>query len=244
MISGQRKKMSRYWENHWNAPCKTADAQSQVGRTCKKRPVDAGIFVRTLDFVADKMHMDKDSRLLDLCCGNGMFALPFSRKIRHVTAVDFSAPLLSVLEKNIEKEKIQNIEIQHGDINCFTPDENKKFTHVILYFALQHFSESETIRLFEMVRHAFEAPCSAGGGVFYIGDIPDRARLWCFADTQEYRRMYFDSVRNGEPAIGTWFLKEDLLALAEYAGFRHAEIIEQPAWQINSRYRFDMRCVP
>ena len=43
--------------------------------------------------------------------------------------------------------------------------------------------------------------------------------------------MYFDSVKNGTPAIGTWFVKNDLVKLAEYAGFSKIEIVEQPSWQ-------------
>jgi cyclopropane fatty-acyl-phospholipid synthase-like methyltransferase len=233
--------MSQYWENHWNAKAGAADEQSQVERTRDKRPIDAAVFQRTVDYVADEMRLDHNAGLLELCCGNGLFTIQLARRIRSVTAVDFSKPLLAALKKKIAAENIPNIEVEHKDVARYDVKSGQKYSHVLLYSALQYFSEPETIRLFEMARAALADAKGGAGGIFYIGDIPDRARLWHFANTPEYRRMYFDSVKNQRSAIGTWFLKEDLLHLAEYAGFHKAEIVEQPEWQINSRFRFDMR---
>jgi cyclopropane fatty-acyl-phospholipid synthase-like methyltransferase len=237
--------MSQYWKNYWDTPIDTLDEQSQVGRTREKRPIDADTFARTVDFVAKEMRLDGDSTLLELCCGNGLFTMPLAQRIRSVTAVDFSQPLLAVLEKKIAASNIRNIEVEHKDVTCYSAGNERNFSHVLLYFAIQHFSEAEAIRVFETAHSALAAPDGQRRkvGVFYVGDVPDRARLWQFANTPEYLRMYFDAVKDERPSIGNWFLKEDLLHLAEYAGFHCAEIVEQPQWQINSRFRFDLRCM-
>ncbi|MDR0604777.1 MAG: class I SAM-dependent methyltransferase [Bacteroidales bacterium] len=229
--------MLNYWKNYWNSISILDGLQNQVGRRHKKEPIQDDIFKKTLGFIEDNMQFTMDSVLLDLCCGNGLLSIPFSKKVRKVTAVDFSEPLLKVLKNGIEDQHIQNIEIMYGDINTMTfPQE--KYSHILIYFALQHFSEQETIFLFEK---AYQ--CLQPNGIFYLGDIPDRSKLWDFANTDEYVNMYFDSVKNATPAIGNWFLSEDLSKLAHYTGFSNCEIIVQPNYQINSRWRFDVKLI-
>jgi cyclopropane fatty-acyl-phospholipid synthase-like methyltransferase len=228
--------MSSYWKEYWDSVSSAPDLQAQVGRTHKKEPVNDDVFRDTLDFVARHMKLQKDSKLLDLCCGNGLFSIPFSKLVSHITAVDFSLPLLATLRQRLNDQNVTTVSIINSDVTSFSP--KISYTHALLYFALQHFSEQESISFFEKV-----FSCLEQGGVFYIGDIPDREKLWTFANTAEYEKIYFDNLKNNTPAIGTWFLKNDLLKLANYTGFSSAEIIMQPDYQINSKYRFDMKLI-
>jgi hypothetical protein len=81
------------------------------------------------------------------------------------------------------------------------------------------------------------------GGILYIGGIPDREKLWTFANTPEYEKAYIDSLKNGMPAIGTWYEKTFLRKTADWARFSRCEIIEQPSWQSDSRFRFDIKLI-
>jgi ubiquinone/menaquinone biosynthesis C-methylase UbiE len=215
------------------------DYQEQVGRTYKKQSITNNVWMKTLDFVYQKMGLSDDSVLLDLCCGNGMLSVPFARKVKSIVAVDFSEPLLQILKSKTNND-INNITILHKDINKISVSDLCVwgFSHAIIYFSIQHFTEREAILLFEKM-----FKCLKPNGIFYIGDVPDRVKLWQFANTDEYAKMYFESVKNEAPVIGTWFLQEDLLKMAHYAGFSHGEIIEQPVYQINSRYRFDLKLI-
>ncbi len=51
------------------------------------------------------------SRVLDVGAGPGALAIPIARQIGHVTAVEPSKGMWSVLEENIEEERIDNIDI-------------------------------------------------------------------------------------------------------------------------------------
>jgi 16S rRNA G527 N7-methylase RsmG len=56
------------------------------------------------------MKIDSTSRVLDIGAGPGTLALPFSKKAAHVTAVEPSASMASVLRGNIEEYGINNID--------------------------------------------------------------------------------------------------------------------------------------
>jgi len=230
--------MHSYWKKYWNSIVKGADKQSQVGRTVNKTPVSNDIFEKTVDWTVQKMQINRKSVILDLCCGNGIWTIYFAKQVKHVTAIDFSKSLLHVLKMELAKQNITNVEVKLEDVSILNDKDYKSITHIFWYFAIQHFSEKEIVVLFE---NAYRILKNKKEGVFYIGDIPDKEKLWNFAYTKEYAKMYFESLKNDSPAIGTWLMKKDLLKLAEYAGFSKYEIIEQPSWQINSKYRFDMK---
>ncbi|MDR0221889.1 MAG: class I SAM-dependent methyltransferase [Lachnospiraceae bacterium] len=237
--------MREYWKEYWNEISIDTDEQSQVGRTISKVPVSADVFAETVIWVTERMKINEDSHILELCCGNGNWTLPLSNMVRSITAIDFSEPLIKVLKQRCASENKMNIDVKLQDIATIDSMNYTKINHVFLYAAIQYFSEKETILLFEKAYNILKTSCdeAAGNknGVFYLGDIPDRQRLWNFANTKDYTKMYFDSVKNETPAIGTWFMQANLKKLAEYTGFSACEIIEQPDWQINNKYRFDMR---
>ena len=52
---------------------------------------------------------------------------------------------------------------------------------------------------------------------------------------------YFELLEVGRPAIGTWFSKDFINYLAIDAGFEKCEIIDQPAYLINSGHCYDVR---
>jgi len=226
----------RYWQNYWNTSSIIKDkcSQKQVGRTSIKQPVSKAVWEKTLRFVWKEMGINRDSNVLELCSGNGMLTIPLAKVVNNVTAVDFSEPLVGNLRKQLELENITNVTTIVEDINKNVFPEGI-FSHVLMYFAIQHFNEKDIINLMEKVYGSLQ-----DNGVFYIGDIPDRARLWDFANTDEYASMYFMSIKNDTPAIGTWFLQKDLIMLGKWVGFTKFQIVNQPEYQINSKYRFDI----
>ena len=143
--------MSEYWENHWNNIPENIDKQRQVGRTVNKNPIQEQLFQKTLSWVAEQMQINKTSCLLELCCGNGVWTIPYSKLVKRITAIDFSASLLNVLKKEIEKQKINNVDIILENIAVMDWKKYNHFTHIFLQFALQNFSEQEVILLFENV---------------------------------------------------------------------------------------------
>jgi cyclopropane fatty-acyl-phospholipid synthase-like methyltransferase len=230
--------MQAYWKDVWNAVEPAAPDQVQVMRTVNKKPVEDDVFLRTVDFVEKQMGLNGKSDLLELCCGNGAMTIPLAHRVNSVLAVDFSEPLIHRLQERSRKEDLFNIKTLTMNVADLSTDILTPFSHILLYYAFQYFEESDAVYLFEKA-HSWLLP----GGIFYIGEIPDREKLWTFANTPEYEKSYFDLLKNGKPAIGTWYEKTFLHKLADWAHFSRCEIIKQPSWQINSGYRFDIKLV-
>lgn len=223
---------SDYWNKYWNEAeiIKEVDPQKQIGRTVNKIPITSDRWQETLNYIAKTVELDAKDRLVDLCAGNGLIAIPFAKKCRHVLAIDVSKELLS----KINTSKNPNIETQIHDIRTLEFSENL-FSKIILYASIQYLTEKETILLFEKAHKWL-----TNNGLFFIGDIPDVDKLWNFSDTNKRRKAYFESLKYEKPIIGNWFKKEFLIHAAEYAGFSKSCILNQPKNQINSSYRFDI----
>ncbi len=52
--------------------------------------------------------------VLDMGCGGGTIAVPLARRVRRITACDFSANMLDVLSKRCREKRILNIDAVHG----------------------------------------------------------------------------------------------------------------------------------
>lgn len=221
-----------YWIKFWNENqiLKSDNPQLQVGRSINKVPIEDKKWKYTLDFIESKLNLTSSDHLLDLCAGNGLISMPLSKKCEQVTAVDISNELI----KKINTQK-------HPKIKTIVSDARKldfpkqSFSKVILYFALQHFTEQETIRLMEKV-YKWLRP----DGLFFIGDIPDSKKLWTFFNTPARQKTYFDSLKFNRPIIGTWFSKKFLCNAAICSGFSECNIIIQSKELINHHYRFDL----
>ncbi|MCQ2959613.1 MAG: class I SAM-dependent methyltransferase [Bacteroidales bacterium] len=220
------------WEKYWNetSSLKSQDLQKQVGRTVLGKAISEELWSKTLDVLKDNLGIDKHSILLDLCCGNGALSIPFSAICLSIKSIDFSKHLTQTLKEN---SSTNNIDVICG--NILSVDYGFGYSHAILYFSLQYFNEKETITILKKVYGVLKS-----GGVFYIGDIPDRMRLWHFANTKEFETQYFRSIEEDNPKIGNWFIKEDLMKMAEFCGFKEVHVIEQQEWMYNSHYRFDI----
>jgi ubiquinone/menaquinone biosynthesis C-methylase UbiE len=224
--------MSNYWKKYWqeNEITERINPQAQVGRTINSIPVESEIWESTLEFIKSHIKLKMTDNILDLGAGNGMIAIPFSVKCQSVTVVDISQPLLD----RIDTVNYNNIIKNYSDIlDVNFPD--KSFDKIILYFALQHFNEKETIIILNKAHNWL-----ADNGLFYIGDIPDLNKIWSFFDTSERENLFFDSLLNEQPIVGTWYTSKFLKKAAYNSNYSSVKILRQPDYQINSHYRFDI----
>ncbi|AKB35955.1 hypothetical protein MSSAC_1365 [Methanosarcina siciliae C2J] len=61
------------------------------------------------------MKLSPDSRVLDIGAGPGTLAIPISQRVAHVTAVEPSEGMISVMQENIKEYGIENIDPVHKD---------------------------------------------------------------------------------------------------------------------------------
>lgn len=219
-----------YWTNYWktNKIVENDNIHSKVGRTIAGVPISKKDWDKTLKFLAKKLFLTEKDLVLDLGAGSGAISLPFSRIVSKVYAVDISKKLLSSIpaHSNIVKmpEDIRHLKFKEGS-----------FSKIIFYFAIQHLSEAEAVQLFEKMYLWLKK-----GGAIYIGDIPDQDKLFEFFNTKERKNIFYQSLKDNKPIIGTWFTKKFFLELAKVQKFKSAKIIVQPKYCINSHYRFDL----
>jgi ubiquinone/menaquinone biosynthesis C-methylase UbiE len=174
--------------------------------------------------------LKKKDIVLDLCCGNGLIATKICQKVKSIYCVDINKKLLEV----IKKQKISNLRVLCKDVERIKFQE-EKFSKVIWYSGIQYFSHKDIISLAFKI-YKFSKPKS----IFYIGDIPDKQKLWKYFNTKLRKKNYFDGVLNDKPIIGTWLDKIWLKNLFHLVGFKKVVILKQNKKLIYSDFRFDL----
>jgi len=77
-------------------------------------------------------------------------------------------------------------------------------------------------------------------GLLFIGDVPDRDKLWGYFNTPERQAAYFDGLARGERIIGSWLERGWLEKLCRAAGFVEAQAMPQDPRLIYADFRFDL----
>ena len=225
-----------YWADFWRDHGKKtvgADDQTQVLRTLNKEPISDNVWNKTVSYIQDQLALQKDHSVLDLCCGNGLLTAPLAEVVHSVTSVDVSPDLVEA----VCNRKLPNVETVVADIRDVDFDP-KRFDRIVVYAGIQYLSFSETVSLFEGMARWLKSP-----GLLFVGDIPDRYRMWNFFNTEERESVHFSKLSEGSAVVGSWFEQEWLLKLARHAGFRSASILPQRADMIYSTFRFDMKAL-
>ncbi len=224
----------KQWEIFWKGLLKDRinelTPQQAVLRTKDGKEINKDTFWAIVSVIDAYLELKPEDQLLDLCAGTGVFAEPLSEECKAVYAVDMSADHL----RYIDTEKYPNIFIAQGDVTTY-PFKRHPFTKALMYAGIQYLTFAEVVPLFTAMHSALPV-----GGYFYIGDIPDIAKLRNFYDTKERRADYYEMLKkDGHDQIGTWFHREWLEAAAKEACFSSLTI-QQPDFFPYSHYRFDM----
>jgi SAM-dependent methyltransferase len=219
-----------FWKKHGRASTQS-DEQTQVLRTFNKQPITPERWQATLNYLDDQFPVGATDDVLDLCSGNGLLTAHFAPRCKSVTAVDISEDLLV----SLGQRKLPNVKTLQSDIRKVS-FEGGSFSHIFLYAGIQYISEGESVALFREIFQWLKP-----GGQLFVGDIPDRGRLWSFYNNPKSAALYFDNQVSGRDVIGTWFDESWLLRLAESTGFQQANVIRQPLEQIYAHFRFDLK---
>jgi ubiquinone/menaquinone biosynthesis C-methylase UbiE len=222
--------MSEYWKNFWNnnSIIHKTDLHSKVGRTIAGIPINENNWLKTVDYITVFISPVENSHLLDIAAGSGALAKNLAPNAKSYTAIDISESFVN------ELNKIQGVNAICNDI-LKAEFKEQSFDTIFIYFAIQHFSESETVQLIQKCFQWLKK-----GGKIYIGDIPDVDKLFNFFNTKERKQAYFNSLEKQTPIIGTWYKKKFYQHLGGYFNFSNTQILIQPEYQINAHYRFDV----
>ena len=221
-----------YWRKVYNDKSNTnkGNHQANVGRTLNGKPIDDTTWNKTVEYISSLLEIDDSQTILELCCGNGMLLGPLSRKCSKAYGIDFSSELIDQL-KLVHGDDIitsvadvMEVEMVKGTLDV-----------VILYFSIQHFTEAETIYLTARTLDWLKP-----GGRLYIGDIPDQGKLWDYLEKPAYKKDYLERILTHTPKIGQWFQRGFFSAFQDYFEQVEVQVLDQPAFMINSEVRFDV----
>lgn len=224
--------MNNYWIDFWNEysnDTSSKDEQTQVLRTFNKKPIDKETWNFTLRTIEIPLNLKTSDNVLELCCGNGLISQYISSKVSSVTSVDSS----SILIEELDSKNIHNIKAVSHDIRTVEFN-NNQFDKIIIYAGIQYLDYSETIILFKNIFKWLKS-----NGILFVGDIPDKNRIWNFYNSEERESVFFENCKNNTDVVGTWFDKSFFEKLSNYTQFDHCSIIEQDQKLIYSNFRYD-----
>lgn len=88
------------WTDFWNCISKAYHYRNEQER---------GLVTKVIDLISQEGLINKESRVLDIGCGPGTYALPLAPIVSHITAIDIAEEMLSVLTEQAKECDIRNI---------------------------------------------------------------------------------------------------------------------------------------
>jgi ubiquinone/menaquinone biosynthesis C-methylase UbiE len=189
--------------------------------------------------IIEKMHFEPDDVVLDLCCGNAALARYVAKTCKEIHGIDHSELLLSSARELKGKEGISNLRLRFSD--AMDIDKLYKedfFDKSYCYFSFQYFNRSKREVLLQKLSKVTKRK-----GWIFLGDIPDKTRMWNFYESP--RKFYREKIsrliqfKEGECNLGWWIDPKEIVQLCEKYKL-HASIIPQDKSLSHAHYRFDV----
>jgi ubiquinone/menaquinone biosynthesis C-methylase UbiE len=131
-------------------------------------------------------HLKPGAAILDVACGPGTLALMVAREAGEVHGIDFSAPMLDIFKKHVERTGLNNISIRHGDAQAL-PYANNTFDAAFSMFGLMFFPDR--CKGFAEIYRALKP----GGSIAITS--------WAPIDRSPAMQMMFGAIRTINPNI-------------------------------------------
>jgi hypothetical protein len=223
--------MGHYWLNHYeklaadfvNQPLK------QVGKTVHGQGVLPEQVLLIAHSITRVLNLRVSDTLCDLCCGNGIVTAQLARVSGWVIGVDFSLGLLESARRNFALANTEYLQMDVRELSGSIVSRASKYS---MYEALQHFSLDEFDRLL------YRIGIRKGAIKLLVGGIPDLCCLRRFYVLDEDYRLYREREKLGNPHLGRWWTREEIVDAAARNGY-FVTIINQSPELYTSHYRFD-----
>lgn len=202
----------------------------QVGKTVKGKEVSTdqvGLIVGT---IIDRLNIDKEDRVLDVGCANGLLTKEISAVASEITGIELTPELCEIANKY---NSGHNIIYLNANVLDYEFSDTEKFNKVYLYEVIQHLGYRQADLLIQRL-----VEVTSDDAKILVGGVLDIEKQWHFYDTEDRRCEYLNGLISGDEPLGTWFHKDFFSCLARKHGFL-AEIFSQHSDLYTNHYRFD-----
>lgn len=224
-----QKKHSFYKEYPKN--CNPDDFWGQVKRTVNGVPISQDQINMIVNAIVTGLALNKQDKLLDLCCGNGALSTLVFKHCESGLGVDFSEFLISVANANFAAPPSQTYILQDVIEFCENPIKPDIFSKVVCYASFAYIEPAMAETLLHALNKNFPNVERA-----FIGNCPDKDFLSAFYGD---RPFVAGSENDPESPIGVWRTQDEFISLAEHCGWQ-ATIQKMPEEYFASYYRYDV----
>lgn len=224
------EKQPHFLHKEYPKTCAENDFWGQVKRTVNGQPVSEDQIEMIVQAIRRHLVLGPEDTLLDLGCGNGALSDRLFSCCKGGVGVDFSEYLIGVARKYFERQPARRYLMEDAvDFACRT-DDTRSFTKANCYGVFAYLSTDRAAQLVATIHGRFSDVSK-----FFIGNLPDKARLKEF-----YRdRDYTPGVENDpDSAIGIWRTEAEFEKLANDAGWS-VRFSRMPADFYAAHYRYD-----
>jgi SAM-dependent methyltransferase len=226
--------LSRRYPANYDAHARTVAADAywqQVRRTVNGVPLDEAQIGLIARAITDGLSLTREDVILDLACGNGALSAYLFGKCSGLLGIDISPYLIEVAQRVFAR--MPNYRFGVGEVVSFLSDEqsSKRFTKSLIYGSFHYFPRADVVTILKALYEGFPTVTRV-----FIGNVPDKARAdRFFADAMPAA----EELEDHEARLGVWYLPEEVVALANAAGWR-AGCSRMPTGFYQSSYRFDV----
>ncbi|MBW4690899.1 MAG: class I SAM-dependent methyltransferase [Lyngbya sp. HA4199-MV5] len=185
------------------------------------------------DLLADRFHLDGTGRLLDLGCGAGLVAIPFSSQFTEVVAIDPDAEMLQAAEAEANETGVTNIR--------WLRDRAESVSDALGQFKLVTFGRSFHWMQRELLLDRLYPLLTDDGGIAILktGDDPWHSELpWKKTAIAVVKRWLGEERRTGQAGQGVWkplaVPHEDVIAASPFPRQETFEVTFEKSWTVDS----------
>lgn len=220
-----------YWLKHFNSNVSKLPENllKQVGKTVNGIEVDQSQITLIVDTICSELNLNEQSRVVDLCCGNGLLTIEVAKHCNLVIGVDYSKNLIKVAT---HVNSSDNVNYVNSDVTTISPKYLSECDSVYMYEGLQHIDNDGFFKVMGLL--------SANSNIIkiFIGGIPDRNCISKYYDTEEKMDYYEKCEAKGTPHLGKWWDKSEIETIGNHFGFK-MKVIAQNSELYSTYYRFD-----
>ena len=223
--------MNNYWKNHYNqSTVEFKDSLiKQVGKTVEGIEIDNNQIQLIVTSIVSSMTISQSDAVIDICCGNGLITSQISKFAERIIGVDFSEGLINTAKSFCSEPNVTYINMDILDIQ---EDIIAGCNKIYMYEGLQHFNQDMFSSLLLKLKSL------RGVDEFFIGSVPNKAKLWDYYDTEEKKLFYLRRENENKPHMGKWWEQEEIHNVATDHGYR-VTFIDQNPELYTAYYRFN-----